>query len=454
MTALWTAAEAATATRGSSPRDWTASGVSIDSRSVQPGDLFVALSGPNFDGHDFVAKALEAGAAAAMVARVPAGLEDAPLLVVDETLEGLRRLGAAARARTHAQVAAVTGSVGKTGTKEMLRLALPGAHASVGSFNNHWGVPLSLARLPAAAPYGVFELGMNHAGEIAPLSALVRPHLAIVTTIAPVHLEFFASTAEIAEAKAEIFMGMGSGGIAVLPRDSEHFDRLAAAARARRLMVVSFGEHDGADVRLLGCDSVEGGSAVRCSVHGRALSFGLGVAGRQWAHNAMAVLAAVSAFGADLDHATRALGGMAAPKGRGERHQAGGVTIIDESYNASPVAAAAALATLAATPAARRIAVLGDMRELGPQGPALHAGLAEAVVRGGIDLVFTAGELMGHLREVLPADRRGAHAADSQALAPLVAAAVRDGDAVMVKGSASMNMGVVVKALLAQGRGN
>lgn len=459
MTPLWTAAEAAEATRGRSTAAWEAFGVSIDSRSLQPGDLFVALAGPNHDGHDHVAAALAAGAAAALVHRVPEGLEDAPLLVVEDTLQGLRDLGAAARARMTGRVIAVTGSVGKTGTKEMLKLALDhqgATHASIGSFNNHWGVPLSLARMPRDTRFGIFEIGMNHTGEIAELVPLVRPHVAVVTTVEAVHLEFFASVEAIADAKAEIFLGLEPGGVAVLNRDNRHFNRLSAAARARGITDIrGFGSHIEADARLLDCACDPGRSHVFALFGDKALAYILGVAGVQWVMNSLGVLLAVQAAGADLDAGAQALAAMTPPKGRGARHilafGAGNFELIDESYNASPVSMRAAIATLAqARPAkgARRVAVLGDMRELGESADALHAGLAPILIDRGIDLVFTAGSHMAALRNALPPSMQAGHAASSAELAPQVQAAVRAGDVVMVKGSAGSRMAVVVQALL------
>ncbi|OAN46622.1 UDP-N-acetylmuramoylalanyl-D-glutamyl-2, 6-diaminopimelate--D-alanyl-D-alanine ligase [Paramagnetospirillum marisnigri] len=454
---LWTSAEAAAAVGGTpSGLAWEASGVSIDSRTVQPGDLFIALAGPNHDGHDHVAAALAQGAACALVHRLPAGVaSDAPLLLVKDTVEALYVLAAAARARCPGTIAAITGSVGKTGTKEMLRLALSqqgATHASTGNLNNHLGAPLSLARMPSDTRFGIFELGMNHAGELTPLSRLVRPHVAAITTVEAVHMEFFGSTEAIAEAKAEILDGLEDGGIAVLPRDNRHFQLLADAAGGHG--VRSFGSHIEATARLLDCGIDPASTAVFALVRDRALSYRIGISGRQWAMNSLAVLLVVDALGADMDAAAKSLSAMTAPKGRGERRKIaladGSVELIDESYNASPVSMRAAIATLAsAKPAkgARRIAVLGDMLELGETGPALHAGLAETIDTWTIDLVFTAGPLMRHLHDALPDFRRGTHAETSDALAPLVRQAIRPGDVVMVKGSAGSRMGRVVQAL-------
>jgi UDP-N-acetylmuramoyl-tripeptide--D-alanyl-D-alanine ligase len=460
---LWSVDEAVRAT-GGTPQGagWQASGVSIDTRTLVAGDLFVALAGPNHDGHDHVAGALAAGAAAALVQRRPEGLpKDAPLLLVEDTGRALTHLAKAARARSHAKIAAITGSVGKTGTKEMLALALSAqaeTHASAGNLNNHWGVPLSLARLPVSARFAVFELGMNHAGEIAPLVRLARPHLALITTIEAVHLEFFDSTEAICDAKAEILTAIEPGGYAILPRDNRHYPRLAAAAiTAGVTHVWTFGAHIESTARLLDCGQDPASTAVFGLVGDQALSYRLGVAGRHWAINSLAALLAVRALGADLTKGAQALAAMSAPRGRGQRQRvalAGGtIELIDESYNASPVSMAAAIAALAAArPAkgARRVAVLGDMLELGPSGPELHAGLARSIAEWGIDLVFTAGPLMTHLDAALDDERRGGHADSADALTPIVRAALRPGDVVMIKGSAGSRMGRVVQALTEQ----
>lgn len=456
---LWTATQAQIATGGTlSGPDWSATGVSIDSRSVAAGDLFIALAGPNHDGHAYVKTAIAGGAAAALVHRIPDGCDGLPLLLVDDTMAGLQALGRAARDRSSARIVAVTGSVGKTGTKEMLALALSAqgqTHWSVGSFNNHWGVPLSLARMPAESRFAVFELGMNHPGEIIPLVAMVRPHVAIVTTVELVHAGHFASVAEIADAKAEIFTGLEPGGTAVLNRDNRYFRRLAEAATAAGVgNILTFGSHIDADARLLDCAVDPAETAVLALLRDKALAYRIGVPGLHWAMNSLAVVLAAGALGADAEAAARSLATMTPPKGRGERHRitvpGGTAELIDESYNASPVSMKAAIATLAAAKPGkngRRMAVLGDMLELGDDSAALHAGIAEAVVAWGIDLVHTAGPLAAHLRAALPADRRGAHALNSEELAPLVKACVKAGDVVMVKGSAGSRMGRVVKAL-------
>ena len=466
-TPLWTDAEAVAATGGRASAPFAAHGVSIDTRTLAKGDLFAAIEGVSQDGHQYVAAAFKAGAAAALVQTGRIANPEGPVLEVPDTLEALRALGRAARARSKARIAAVTGSVGKTGTKEALRTVLvaqAATHASEGSLNNHWGAPLSLARMARDAAYGIFELGMNHPGEIAPLTQLVRPHVALITWIAPAHTAFFKSVAEIADAKAEIFTGM-AGGTAVLPRDSEYFDRLAAAAKkAGVARMIAFGAHKAAEARLIDADLGPTQSTVTAEILGTRLRYTIGSPGKHWVANSLAVLATVQALGADLARAAAALAQVQPPKGRGQRHRValgngGGngrtFTLIDESYNASPDAVRAALATLALAspePGGRRIAVLGDMRELGDDADAIHAALAPAFVAAKVDQVFTCGTHTAALAAALPAALRGAHAADSAALQPLVAAAVRAGDVVMVKGSLGSKMAPIVQSLLALGR--
>ncbi|TWB48677.1 UDP-N-acetylmuramoylalanyl-D-glutamyl-2,6-diaminopimelate--D-alanyl-D-alanine ligase [Nitrospirillum viridazoti] len=460
---LWTAADAAAAANGRAQgADWTATGVSINTRTLNPGDLFVALKGPNFDGHAFVEVALQRGAAACLVSQVPDGIAaGAPLLVVDDTLAALEDLARVARLNTTAKVIAVTGSVGKTSTKEFLRTALGAlgpTFATEGNLNNHLGLPLSLASLPADVRFGVFELGMNHAGEIGPLSRMARPDIAIITTVEAVHLEFFASVESIADAKAEIFEGMSRQGTAILNRDNPQYARLLAAARTQGVgHVLSFGATAGADARLIDLDLGPTGSDVTAEIQGQVIRYTLAVPGRHQALNSLAVLLAVSAAGGDLATAAQALATLAPVKGRGVRQAiplpgGGSLTLVDESYNASPVSVAASADVLGHTqpdPGGRRVAVLGDMLELGPDSPKLHAGLADALVAADVHLVFTCGPNMRHLFDRLPPERRGAHADTSAELAPLVGAAVRANDIVMVKGSAGSRMALVVDALKA-----
>ena len=461
MTAtLWTAQEAALATGGRTQGDWEAKGVSIDSRAVAAGDLFIALKGPSFDGHDFVADALGKGAAAAMVSKLPGGLPaDAPLLQVGDTLEALTALGQAARTRSQARFIGVTGSVGKTGTKEALKACLTAqgpTAASVASFNNHWGVPLSLARMAPDSAYGVFEVGMNHAGEISALTAILRPHVAIITTIAPVHLEFFDSIVGIADAKAEIFESMGADGTAVLNRDNAFYDHLAGKARAAGVgRIIGFGSAPGAELRLEACELGEHASKVKAEIFGRRVDYSLGLPGQHSVMNSLAVLGAVEAAGADLDKALLELAKLAPLKGRGAREEialpgGGRFALIDDSYNANPSSLRAALAVLGASQpgsGGRRIAVLGDMLELGDEAERLHAGMAAPIAEAGVDLVFSCGSLMAALAEALPPAQRGGHASDSQALAPEVVAALGPGDVVLVKGSLGSRMALVVEAL-------
>jgi UDP-N-acetylmuramoyl-tripeptide--D-alanyl-D-alanine ligase len=435
-------------------------GISIDSRTLAPGDAFFAIQGDHRDGHDFVAAALasKAGLAVAAADRRSELPQDVPLLVVPDVLAALRALAAAARARLQGKVIGVTGSVGKTGTKEALRLALSQdgeTHASAASYNNHWGVPLSLARCPASARYAVLEMGMNHAGEIEPLSRLARPHVAIITTVAPVHLEFFGSLAKIADAKAEIFLGLEAGGAAVINRDNSQFAHLKRRAKqAGVARIVSFGEHEQADARLIKCALHPGCSAVQADILGTELTYKIGAPGRHLVHNSLAVLAAAVLVGADLALAALALADFKPASGRGAAFEidlpGGPATVIDESYNANPASMAAALALLGQRPVGargRRIAVLGDMLELGPRGRALHRGLLAPVDANAIDLVFCCGPLMRALWRALPASRRGGYAEDSAALEPQVLSAVGAGDVVMVKGSLGSRMAPIVKAL-------
>ena len=458
-TELWTETDAARVAGGHFTRPFSASGVSIDSRTIAPGDLFVALRGPNFDGHDFVADSFARGAAAAVVHAAPNGVAiDVPLVVVRDTMDALNGLGAWARKSSAARVVAITGSVGKTGTKEALKLVLARqapTSAGVGSLNNHWGVPLSLARMSRTSAFGVFELGMNRAGEIGPLSRMVRPHIAVVTNVTAVHRAFFASLAAIADAKAEIFDGLVAGGIAVLNRDDPHFARLEAAALAGGASrVLGFGASAKADVRLVGATCEAESSAVTADVCGKRLDYRVGAPGHHWVINSLAVLGAVHAAGADVGAAARVLADMAPLPGRGQRRRVsapgGSYLVIDESYNASPASVEAALAVLGAAatgPGGRRIAVLGDMLELGDETTVLHEALAEPLAHAGVDVVFTVGAAMEGLYEALPAAMRGARAAAAAGIVESVAAGA--GDVIMVKGSAAMGMACVVHSLLA-----
>jgi len=458
---LWTSAEAEAATGGRASRDFAASGVSIDSRSLAGGDLFVALKARR-DGHAFVADAFAKGAAAALVSDPPPAVAaDAPLLTVPDTLEGLRGLGRHGRARSAATVIGITGSVGKTSTKEALAAALApqgATHASPASYNNHLGVPLTLARLPPEARFAVVEIGMNHPGEISPLARLARLHVAVITTVEPVHIAFFPNEEAIAEEKASIMDGLEPGGAVVLNRDNRHFPRLEAGARARGIgRVLTFGADPHADVRLLAWEPEGWKARVRIGLFGRALEATLASPGRHAALNACCVLAAVTAAGADADAVLPVLASIAPAGGRGRRRTitlpGGEATLLDDSYNASPPSVRAALAVLAAVPAARRIAVLGDMLELGDRAEAEHRALAGPLVEAGVAAVFTCGALMRALHEALPTEIAAVHAPDSAALAPLVAEAIRPGDVVLVKGSLGSRMGLIVAALAGEAGG-
>jgi len=461
MSRLWAldAMTAAMRAEGAGALPADVNGISIDSRTLAKGDAFFAIKGENRDGHDFVEGALKAGAGLAVLEREQRDrFPGAPLLIVPDVLEALRDLARAARARLSAKVIAVTGSVGKTSTKEALRLALSAegeTHASIASYNNHWGVPLSLARCPAGAKYAVFEIGMNHAGEITPLTQLVRPHVGIITGIEPVHLEYFGSLEKIADAKAEIFSGVEPGGAVVLNRDNAQYERLATAARAAHIeRLVSFGEHAAADARLIQFSLQADGSTVQARILGQTVTYKVGAPGRHLVLNSLAVLAAVSLVGADLALAALALNNLKPASGRGARTMlsvpGGKALLIDESYNANPASMRAAIALLGGAPVGkrgRRIAVLGDMLELGPAGAELHRALADTIEAAEIDLVFCSGPLMRALWEALPSRARGGYAETAAGLESTVLAAIQAGDAVMVKGSLGSRMGPIVRAL-------
>lgn len=457
---IWTAKEAAAATHGTSTKDWSATGISIDTRTLQPGDLFIAIKGDVMDGHQFVAEALKKGAAAAVVSTVPEGVTG-PVLVVADTLQAMRDLGVASRYRAHAKIIGITGSVGKTGTKEMLSAAfgeLGQTHASKGSFNNHWGVPYTLAAMHPGSDYGIFEMGMNHANEITPLTKMVRPDIAIITTVAPVHIENFSSVQAIADAKAEIFDGMDHNGTALLPRDNQWFAHLKAAAQTRGVKVMSFGEHEDSDIRMIDCLEAANGTRVKADVAGEEVSFTLLIPGRHISTNALAVLGAVKVAGGDVKKAADVLAKIEPIAGRGRREyidigdSSNPITLIDESYNASPVAMRAAFKVLALVDPGRggkRIAFLGDMLELGANGPREHSDLALPLQAAGVDLVYTCGTLMKKLYDSLPANQRGEHRNDSKGLAEIVPDVLTPGDVVMVKGSHGSRMDIVVETLRA-----
>ena len=454
MSPLWTSAEIAEAVGGVASGDFEVRGVTFDSREVEAGDLFIALAGETTDGHGFVGQALGRGAAGVLVSRDV----DGPHVRVADTQAALNDLGRASRARSAGRIIGVTGSAGKTSTKEALHAALErgdpgGAHRSLKSYNNHTGVPLSLARMPREARYGVFEMGMNHAGELARLTRLVRPHVALVTTIASAHREFFDSEEAIADAKGEIFQGLEPDGTAILPFDSPHRDRLIAAARPHAARILTFGFGEGADVRAgYVVRGPKGGTMATASLPGAQLSFTVAQPGEHWVLNALAVLAAVASVGGDLAAAGLALADLGGIRGRGERRRvrlAGGeALLIDESYNANPASMAATLKVLAEEPVeGRRIAVLGAMRELGAESEAFHASLAEPVAAAGVDYAILVGDEMAPLAKALGRRTEMAHVPDAAAAIGLAREAIGPGDAVLVKGSNSIGLAALVEAL-------
>ncbi|MBT2135830.1 UDP-N-acetylmuramoyl-tripeptide--D-alanyl-D-alanine ligase [Croceibacterium sp. LX-88] len=457
--ALWTAEEVASATGGTASGDFQVAGVEMDSRDVRSGDLFFALKGESLDGHVYLDKAFANGAVAAIVDRPI----EQPHVLVDDTSRALELLAKTARDRASACVIGVTGSVGKTGVKEAIfasleRASKGAAHRSVRSYNNHVGVPLSLSRMPSRSRFGVFEMGMNHAGEISGLTQQVRPHVAVVTTIAPAHIENLGSEEAIADAKAEIFGGLQAGGTAVIPADSPHFARLRAAAEARGARVLAFGQSEHAQVRLLDAiPAANGGSLVTAAIDERRLCYSVAEPGDHWVSNSLCVMAAVHAAGGDLGAAGLALAEMGGLKGRGARHRlrvpGGHALLIDESYNANPASMRATLGQLGATPASRRIAVLGSMKELGDFAAGFHAQLAEPLLQANVDFAVLVGEEMKALARELG---KGAHGAlgnpiayahcenPGEAIAALEEFGLASGDAVLVKGSNSVGLGRVV----------
>jgi UDP-N-acetylmuramoyl-tripeptide--D-alanyl-D-alanine ligase len=463
---LWTATEAATATQGRTTADWQADGVSIDTRTIAPGDLFIALKDIR-DGHDFVAAALAKGAAAAMVSRIPDGLpEGAPLLIVDDVLQALERLGAAARARTRARVVGVTGSVGKTSTKEMLRAILGGqgkVHAAEASYNNHWGVPLTLARMPEDAAFAVIEIGMNHPGEIEPLARLAAPHVAMITTVAPAHLEAFASIEGIAQEKASIFRGLQPGGTAVVNADLPVTPILLAEARSAKAQILCFGSDKAADWHLDSARICDDTTVVQAHAAGAPLLFKVSTPGRHFALNALGALAAAAALGANPVISAHDIGRWLPPSGRGTRERI--VTdlvdethfdLIDDAFNANPASLAAALDVLiAARPTngmgsvgdGRRIAVLGDMLELGPTETELHRAVARHKGLASISTIHCVGPRMKALWEELPRSQRGRWVETAAELAADARSLFDAGDILLIKGSKGSKVSLVVDAL-------
>ncbi|HHZ08332.1 MAG TPA: UDP-N-acetylmuramoylalanyl-D-glutamyl-2,6-diaminopimelate--D-alanyl-D-alanine ligase [Rhizobiales bacterium] len=467
MNVLWTADALVEATGGRPHGQLPPAGIggiSIDSRTLRPGDAFFAIKGESMDGHDFATAAVKAGAGVLVVAesKLPAlGRLTAPLIVVPDVLVALEKAGRAARERSRAKIVAVTGSAGKTSTKEALRHVLSAVgtvHASDKSFNNHWGVPLTLARLPQDCDFGIFEIGMNHPGEIRSLVKMVRPHVTIVTLIAAAHLGHFRNLDDIARAKAEIFEGLEPGGAALLNRDDQRYGLLAKLAKAQRVTrILGFGEDARADFRLLDCTLAADSSTIRARIGDTEVAARIGAPGRHVVQNALAVLGAASLVGADIGKVAEALGGIEAEQGRGRRYRlalpGGAFTLIDESYNANPASMQAAMALLATTPVeagGRRIAVLGDMLELGSHSAELHAALAEPVKKSGADLVLLAGTEMKALADALPKGLAAEYRADAESLKAVLLDAVRPGDAVMIKSSKGIGFSRLVDALIAQ----
>lgn len=450
---LWTSADIATATNGAASAAFDVSGVTFDSREVGPGDLFVALTGETTDGHKFLDQAFDRGASGAIVSQDTAH----PNVRVSDTFAALEALAKASRARTLARIVGVTGSAGKTGTKEALFAALDrspakSAHRSVKSYNNHTGVPLSLARMPAESDYGVFEMGMNHPGELAHLTTLVRPHVAIVTAIAPAHAAFFPDESAIADAKGEIFQGLEPGGVAIIPYDSPHRDCLAAAAAPYAARIVTFGIDEGADVRAIeAVRAANGGTFITARVGERELSYTVAQPGKHWVSNSLAVLAAVDAVGGDLALAGLALADLGGLAGRGARFwvevKAGRALVIDEAYNANPASMRVTLAVLGEEAATRKIAVLGEMRELGDKSDEYHTALAGPVRDAGVQLVILVGEKMKPLAEALEGQVEIVHVPDAAAARDRLTATLEAGDAVLIKGSNGVGLSAVVAAL-------
>ncbi|ESZ44899.1 UDP-N-acetylmuramoylalanyl-D-glutamyl-2,6-diaminopimelate--D-alanyl-D-alanine ligase [Mesorhizobium sp. M1148] len=461
MSVLWTSEALVDAMGGRplGPMPEGISGISIDSRSLQPGDAFFAIKGEAMDGHDFATAAIKAGAGVLVVAegKLPSlGRLTAPMIVVQDVLAALEKLGVAARARSNAKIIAVTGSAGKTTTKEALRHVLSAVgtvHVSAQSFNNHWGVPLTLARMPDDCNYAVFEIGMNHPGEIRPLVKMVRPHVAIVTMIAAAHLGFFRNLDEIAKAKAEIFEGIEPGGAALLNRDDARWKLLDKMARAAGVEhVFGFGENARSTYKLTKCELHADHSDITARIGGQDVVARLGAPGRHMVQNVLAVLGAAHLVEADIAKVAEALADLSAERGRGKRHVLKGpITLIDESYNANPASMAAAMALLNATPVTgegRRIAVLGDMLELGDHSAKLHAALAELIVGTGTNTVFLGGPEMQALADILPDEIKTEYRAGAEELKPLLLSTLKAGDVVMIKSSKGIGFSKLVEALL------
>lgn len=460
MSTHWTANDIAIATHGKTTGRWTATSVAIDTRKIEPGALFVALAGTKVDGHNFVAQALAEGAVGALVSERIEGVDEAKLVLVSDVETALQDLGIAARERSRAKFVGITGSVGKTGAKEMLAAALlplGKVSATTGNLNNHLGVPLTLANLPLDTEFAIIEMGMNHAGEISPLSHWSRPHVSLITTVEAVHIEFFPSVSAIADEKATIMDGMGGAGVAILNADNAHFPRLKKYAETRGLdRILSFGAGTNANCQLVDWRIRDDHMWIEAIIAGTTLSYTLGCIGKHWALASVATLGIVDALGEDVAQAAAALAAFHEPKGRGRiqklAYQSGHLRLIDDCYNASPVSVHGAIEKVAAirdagAPRARTVVVLGDMLELGEHAEEMHVGLAPALINNQMDLVFAAGSFMKKLYDALPESMRGAYQTSSAALAPLVVEQLRPADLVLVKGSRGSRMDAVVKAI-------
>jgi len=460
MTTLWTEQTASQATGGKTQGAWQASRVEIDSRRVGVGDLFVALKGENFDGHDYIAEALAKGAVAALVSRIPPGLEKVPLLIVEDTLVGLESLGRAARKQSRAKFVGVTGSVGKTSAKEMLRLALSAhekTYATGGNYNNHIGTPLNLSNLPPDTEFAVLEMGMNHAGEISHLTKMVQPHVAVITNVEAVHMEFFGSIEGIADAKSEIFEAMSGEGFAILNRDNLQYGRMVKQATDHKVKhIITFGSHEKSDCRLIDYRVSPEGCSISASIHGKHMQYTLKAIGKHWALASLLNLAATHALGLSDEKTAAALAGFGELDGRGRVIRipvsGGEALVIDDSYNASPAAMRAAFAKTqevweSSGRKGHKFAALGNMLELGQDAIALHTGLAPDIERYGFEGVFTAGDLMKKLHETLPLGARAGHVAQAMQLLPLLQKKLSAGDVLLIKGSHGSKMYELAKAL-------
>ena len=452
---LWTSEEASAATGGISQAAWTANSIVIDSRLSQAGDLFFALHGEHVDGHKYVASALAQGASAAVVSHVPQGVgPDAPLLIVKDTTAALNAMAEARRKNCSATIFGVTGSVGKTSTKEALKIvcsSLGKTHATLGNFNNHLGVPITLCRMPKDIQFAAFEMGMNHAGELTVLTKQLRPHIAIITNIEAVHLEFFDSLQGIADAKAEIFLGLEGKKAAVLNKDNVYYDHLCSVAKRCGVQrVLSFGTDKDASCRLVSYETTDEGCRITADIEGKIITYPVGVPGIHQARNTLAVLAAIHAAGEDVEKAAAAFTHFGAPAGRGKRYRINySFTLIDDSYNASPASVKASLHVLASDQVpGRKIAILGDMLELGENSVALHRGLAEDIIAGGIDKLITVGMMMKELYDHVPAEQRGGHYKTVDELLPVLLSHIEPRDTVLIKGSHGTHLYKAVERLL------